>query len=158
MTVSWEASSISGRSQMQRPTTKHQAKPGESCGRVGDRSKQVRGVKDTTSRSTESWDLTEPGPLTREHRGAGPRPQHICSKCIAWSSCASPNKWNGGLSWSLFPDIWLPLPPTWTAWLGLSGRGCTQFARTRCSRVGWHPRGGSPSPQRRGGVMGGRDW
>lgn len=49
-----------------------------SCERVGDRSEQVRGVKNTTRRCTEStnlrpWGLTELGPPTREHAGTGPK-------------------------------------------------------------------------------------
>jgi hypothetical protein len=60
-------------------TAKHQAEPRESYGRVGNRTEQVRGVKGSTRRSTKStnlrlWGLTEPGPPSREHRGAGPRP------------------------------------------------------------------------------------
>jgi hypothetical protein len=51
----------------------------ESCGRVGGRSEQIRGVKDTTRRPTEPtnlgpWGLTETGPPTREHAEAGPGP------------------------------------------------------------------------------------
>ena len=57
--------------------SKHQAEFSESCGRVGDRSEQVAGVKDTR-RSTEStnlrlWGLTEPGLPTSKHTGYGPR-------------------------------------------------------------------------------------
>jgi hypothetical protein len=44
---------------------------------LGDRSEQAGRIKDTT-RFTEStnlgpWGLTESGPPTREHAGAGPR-------------------------------------------------------------------------------------
>ena len=58
--------------------SQHQAEPGESCGRVQDRSEQVGGVKDITRRSTEStnlrpWGFTEPGPPTSKHAGTGPR-------------------------------------------------------------------------------------
>ena len=64
---------------MQRLTAKHQVESGESRGRVGDRSEKVGRVKDTPRRLTEiihlaPWGLTEPGPPTREHEGAGPRP------------------------------------------------------------------------------------
>lgn len=42
---------------MPRPTAKHQAELEKSCGTVGDRSEQARGVKDTTRRLTEpAWD------------------------------------------------------------------------------------------------------
>ena len=52
-------------------TAKHQEEPGEPFGRVKDRDEQVRGVTDTTRRSTESTKLgpcglTELGPPTRE--------------------------------------------------------------------------------------------
>jgi hypothetical protein len=40
----------------------------ESCGRVGKRSKQARGVKDTTKRPAESE------PPTTKHEGAGTKP------------------------------------------------------------------------------------
>ena len=90
MTIFWEAFS-SSRWYMQRPTAKHQVEPGESCGRVRDRSWQAGGVKDTTRRPTEStnlksWSLTEPGPPTREHARARPRPLHIRNKCAALCS------------------------------------------------------------------------
>jgi hypothetical protein len=50
-----------------------------TCERMGDRTEQAGEIKDTTRRPTEStnmgpWGLTEPGPPTREHAGAGPRP------------------------------------------------------------------------------------
>jgi hypothetical protein len=60
---------------MQRPTAKHQVESGESCGRVGDRSVQVKEIKYTAGRHsqlTQGHGGTEPGPLTREHAGAGP--------------------------------------------------------------------------------------
>jgi hypothetical protein len=74
---------VDGRRWIQRPTAKYQAELGESYGRVGDRSEQTRGVKDTIIRPTETtnlgaWGLTEPGPPTREHAGAEPRtPKHL---------------------------------------------------------------------------------
>ena len=44
----------------------------------------------------------------------------ICSKCVAWSSRGSPNKWNGGRRLSLFPAIALLSPyldglPAWAS-------------------------------------------
>lgn len=68
---------------MQRLTVKHQAENGESCERLGGKREQARGDKDTTTRSIESsnlgpWELIEPGPLTRDYPGAGPRtPTHL---------------------------------------------------------------------------------
>ena len=55
---------------MQRPTVKHKAKFWESCGRVRERTEQVRGVKDTTERPTElinlgPWGFIKPGPSTK---------------------------------------------------------------------------------------------
>ena len=66
---------------MQRPRAKHQAEIRESCERVGDRTEQARGVKDTTRRSTESTNLglcrlIETEPLTKEHAGGEPRPPY----------------------------------------------------------------------------------
>jgi hypothetical protein len=53
-------------------TAKHKVQPEKSSGRVGERSEQVGGVKDTTRCSTEStnlgpWGLTVPGPPTMVH-------------------------------------------------------------------------------------------
>ena len=64
---------------MQRLTARHQVVFGESCGSVGDRIEQAKGVKNTTGRPTESTNLgscqlTETGPLAREDAGSGPRP------------------------------------------------------------------------------------
>jgi hypothetical protein len=52
-------------------THRQAAEPRESCGREGERSEQVGGVKDTTRRPTEStnlgpWGLTDPETPTRE--------------------------------------------------------------------------------------------
>jgi hypothetical protein len=53
ITFSWEASSRTRWRQMQRPTV-NSTEPGESCGIVRGRSQQVRGVKNTTRRTTVS--------------------------------------------------------------------------------------------------------
>jgi hypothetical protein len=60
---------------MQRSTAKHQVVSRESCRRVGDRTEQVGGVKDTTKTPIEpthleTLELTEFGPPTREHAEA----------------------------------------------------------------------------------------
>lgn len=52
---------------MKRPTAKHQAELRKSYGKVGDRIKLARGVKDTTRRPTESINL---GMQLKEHAGA----------------------------------------------------------------------------------------
>lgn len=66
---------------MQQPTAKHQVELGKSCGRVGDRTEQVRGVKDTTRFRVNSpgttgagGGITEAELPTKEHAGGGPRP------------------------------------------------------------------------------------
>lgn len=65
----------------------------KSCGIVTDEIEQAGGVKDTTKRSTKStnlepWGLTQPGPPTSKHAGAGPRYlKHlwqICSVVFMW--------------------------------------------------------------------------
>ena len=55
---------------------------GRLVGKVEDRIEQARGIKDSTrpreSTKLRPWELTEPGPQTREHAGAGPRtPRHL---------------------------------------------------------------------------------
>jgi hypothetical protein len=60
---------------MQRPISKHQVEPEESCERVGDSSKQIKDIKDTIKRPSKStnlgpWGLTVPGATKREHTGA----------------------------------------------------------------------------------------
>jgi hypothetical protein len=64
---------------MQRPTAKHQVELGESCVRVGKRTEQAEGVKNTARRHTDSTNLGPRGlpeaePPTKELAGAGPRP------------------------------------------------------------------------------------
>lgn len=64
---------------MQRPIAKHLAEPGEFCRRVWNKSEQMGGIKDTTRRTIVPPNLgprgaPEPGPITREHARAGPRP------------------------------------------------------------------------------------
>jgi hypothetical protein len=128
MTVFWEASSRSWWRQMQRPTAKHQSEPGESCGRVGDRSEQVRGVKDMRRRCTEStnlvpWGLTEIlGHQPRNMQELDLDPLQICSKCTDWFSCGYPNRWSGScLSLCFLPLD--PLPTNWTACTGWASVG-----------------------------------
>lgn len=87
---------------MQRPTAKHQVELGESCGNVGDRSGQTRGVKDITRRPTQSanlgpWELTETEAPTKEHvSGLDLGSLHNCNSYAAWSSFGSLNNWNRG--------------------------------------------------------------
>lgn len=82
--ISWEASSSSWWSQMDRPTTKRQAEPRE--------------VKDTTRRPAESitlglWGLNVHGHLLGSMQELDVQPLQTCSKLVAWCSCGSPNKW-----------------------------------------------------------------
>jgi hypothetical protein len=70
------------------PIAKHQTELGEYCGRVGGRIGEPRGVKFTTGRTAESntlvpWELTDTETPTREHAGAGLKPLHIWSICVA---------------------------------------------------------------------------
>ena len=86
---------------MRRPTAKHEPELRESCGRLGDTSEQVRGVKDTKRRPTDStnlgpWGLTEARPPTRERAGVNLDPLHFCKAWVAWSSCGTPDKWSRG--------------------------------------------------------------
>ena len=64
---------------MQRSLIKDQAELRESYGKVGYRTEQSEGVKDTTRIPIEStnlgpWRLTETEPPTKGHTVAGPRP------------------------------------------------------------------------------------
>jgi hypothetical protein len=83
--------------------------------------------------------LTEPAPPTAECTGTEPRHLHTCSKCAAWSSCESPNKWSRGC----LGLCSLPLEPL--PWCGLPGwasvrRIVPSPAGTRYPMVGWYPR------------------
>jgi hypothetical protein len=99
---------------MQRPTAKHQAEPGESCGRIGDRSDQVRGVKGSTGRPTEStilgpWRLTNPETPTREYAWAGPRPPtYLVQLGLHVALLISRT---GAILISV-PCYWIPFPPS----------------------------------------------
>jgi hypothetical protein len=48
-------------------------------------------------------------------------PLHICSKCSAWP-CMGPLTSGVGVVSGFAPCHWIPFPPTWTTWFGLSGR------------------------------------
>ena len=66
-----EASPSNRWKQMQRPTAKHSAELGESCGREGGKNVGARGVKDTIRKPTESTNLgsqvlTEVDSITKE--------------------------------------------------------------------------------------------
>lgn len=121
-----------------------------------DRSKQDRGVKDTTWKPTESIALNHKGSQSLVHQPGNMQeleldPLHICSKCPAWCSYGSPNKWNQTVS---FPGIGsTPLPL-----LGLPGWASVEEhvlspAGNIWARVRWYP----PSLRRRWGGNGERD-
>lgn len=72
--------------------SQNQVKPGETCGRGGDRKLQVGGIKDTTRRTSEStymnpWGLTETEP--KRVQGLELGPVHTGSRRTAWPSCGS---------------------------------------------------------------------
>ena len=107
--------------------SKHQAEPGESPGKVGHRSEKVR-----VSKSPQK-DLQRQ--LTWEHRG----PQSLGHHPVNMKELEPPTTFIAnvqfglhvssltsgmGAVWVSGPCHWIPLPPIWTAWLGLSGRGC----------------------------------
>jgi hypothetical protein len=124
----------------QRPTAKHQAELGKSCGKVVGRTEQAGGVQITTE------DLRSQ--LTRDHEGSQrvdnqPRsmqeldldPLSICSKCAASSSC---KKW--GVGWGVVSISvachWIPSPmPGLPGWASVE-EDTPSPAGTRCPRVG----------------------
>ena len=121
---------------MRRPTAKHEPELRESCGRLGDTSEQVRGVKDTKRRPTDStnlgpWGLTEARPPTREHTGAGPRPLGLRVGPLTSGAELSLT-----CCWILFP---LPELPGWASVV----EDVPSPSGTRYLRVGWYPRGAS---------------
>lgn len=68
---------------------------------------------------------------------------HICTRCIAWSLCGSPHNWSGDrltLMLTLEPLLLTGLP----GW-AREGEDESGSAGTRYPRMGWHPRGASPS-------------
>lgn len=78
----------------------------ESCGRVGNWNEWARRVKDSTTRPSESpnlslWGLTE---TEAWMQGLDLGPLYTCSICAAWSSCRSPNNWSRGCL-TLLPAI-----------------------------------------------------
>ena len=119
ITVCWETSSSSGWRQMQRRTAKCQVELGvlRKCGGI-----ELNKIEGSRTLSQLTWD--HGGLWVLDHQ-SGSRQDllHICSKYAAWCSCGSPNKWNWGCL-SLCSLQLGPLPPTWTALLALSGRGC----------------------------------
>jgi hypothetical protein len=65
-------------------------------------------------------------------------PLHTCSKFTAWFSCGLFNKWIRGCL-----DLYtLPLDPLYglPAWASM-GENVLSLAGTRCSRIGWQPKG-----------------
>lgn len=132
---------------MQQPTAKHQVELGKSCGRVGDRTEQVRGVKDTTRFRVNSPGTTGAGVGSqrlnyqpKSMQGMDLGPLHICSKYAAWSSCGSSNNWSGGCLWFCCLPLDLLPPPGLPGWASV-GEEVLSPAGTGCPRVGWYPRG-----------------
>jgi hypothetical protein len=77
---------------MYRSIAKYQVEFRVSCGKMENRSEQVRGVKYTTRRPTgstklSSWALTETEPPSKDNAGVVPKSLHLCIRCVAWSSC-----------------------------------------------------------------------
>lgn len=102
--------------------SQHQAELEKSCEKVEDRSKQARGIKDTTRISIEStnwapWVLTEPEPSTMQDLDLDCL--HIYGKCVTRSSFS--NKCIKG--YLAFCFLLLnSFPLNWIAWLGFSCR------------------------------------
>ena len=72
------------------------------CRRVGGRNKRPEGDTDATRRPADSTNLVSWGSQRWNHQLKSKHwldldPLHICSRCIVWSSCMSPNN-----NWSRF--------------------------------------------------------
>ena len=128
MTVTREDSSSNSQKQMERPTAKHQAELGDSCGRGRGRIVKVRGNKDITRKPTESANLgpqglTETELTIRSLHGSNLDPLHICYSFIACCSYRTPNSGSGGYL-SLF--FWGPFSSCWMVLFSLNRRGGAQ--------------------------------
>jgi hypothetical protein len=89
---------------------------------------QVRRVKNTTGRPTEStklgpWGLTEPELPTREQARAELRSHYTFVANGQLGPHVGPLTDETGAISDSVPCHWIPFPTTWTAWLDLSGRG-----------------------------------
>jgi hypothetical protein len=76
---------------MKRSTVKHQEEFRESFGNVGDRINRAEGFKDSKENLQHQLTLYHQGSETeqptKDHAGAATRPQNICSRYAALSSC-----------------------------------------------------------------------
>jgi hypothetical protein len=141
---------------MQRPTANYQAEPPESLveewGITVSKSEGSRTPQEDPQ-SQLTWDhgnsqnlRYQPGSIQE----VGLESLHFCSKCAAWSSCGSPNKWSRGCLGLCSPPL-EPLPPYFNYLDGPQWeRMCPSPAGTRCPG-GVVPKGDSSSLRRRGG-------
>jgi hypothetical protein len=70
---------------MQTLTAKHWTEVRDPYGRIGGKSEGTEGDgnpidRPTVSTNLDCWELSETEPLIKEHKEAGPRPWHICSR------------------------------------------------------------------------------
>ena len=145
ITVSWEASSSSKWSQMQRPTAKYHIEPRDFCGGVGNKSEQTVEIKtpyeDPQSqltwdhRGSQRWDQ-QPGSMQE----LGLAPLHICSNVLLGFHVGP---WTSGASGCLSLWFW-----NWISFLISELPGWTSVAKDvpspsgiKCHRVEWYPRG-----------------